>query len=183
MRKRIVSLICILAIVVTSFAWVISAGASAIDENAVIIQGSDIPLVLKYDEEAPFINENSPAATMHDDNQDKGWNNWSLPLGNGYFGVSAFGRTETERLQITEKTLSNLREVKARGARVLAVTAADLSGVFGEVGEVLPVPTAPAHLSAIPQAVVLQLLAYYTARERGCDIDKPRNLAKSVTVE
>ena len=82
-----------------------------------------------------------------------------------------------------EKTLSNLREVTARGARVLAVTTADLCEIYGEAAEVLTVPTVSPQLSAIPVAVVLQLLAYYTALERGCDIDKPRNLAKSVTVE
>ena len=65
-----------------------------------------IPLKLWYDEEAPFINEGSDKATMMS-GQDIGWQNWSLPLGNGFVGANVFGRTETERVQITEKTLAN----------------------------------------------------------------------------
>ena len=108
MKNRIISLLCTLVLVFTSFAWMMPTRASAFaDENATLISGSDIPLVLKYDEETLFKNENSPSASMHVDTTDIGWNNWSLPLGNGYFGVNVFGRTETERVQITEKTLSN----------------------------------------------------------------------------
>ena len=63
---------------------------------------------LWYDEEAPKINENSPSAhTRLDYEPDIGWERWSLPIGNGYFGANVFGRTETERIQITEKTLLN----------------------------------------------------------------------------
>ena len=65
-----------------------------------------IPLKLWYDEEAPFINECSDKATMMS-GQDIGWQNWSLPIGNGFVGANVFGRTETERIQITEKTLAN----------------------------------------------------------------------------
>ena len=107
MKKRIISLLCTLVLIFTSFAWMIPVSANENDENATLISESDIPLLLKYDEETLFKNENSPAATMHDDKADIGWNNWSLPIGNGYFGVNVFGRTETERIQITEKTLSN----------------------------------------------------------------------------
>lgn len=65
-----------------------------------------MPLKLWYDEQAPFINECSPEASMMA-GQDIGWQNWSIPLGNGFVGANVFGRVETERVQITEKTLSN----------------------------------------------------------------------------
>ena len=87
------------------------------------------------------------------------------------------------REELREKLLSNIREVKARGARVLTVTTAAMTPVFAAEGEVLTVPTAHGLAAAVAEAILLQLLAYYVARERGCDIDKPRNLAKSVTVE
>ncbi len=70
------------------------------------VNPNNIPLKLWYDEEAPFINEGSPEASMMA-GQDIGWQNWSLPLGNGFFGANVFGRVETERVQITEKTLAN----------------------------------------------------------------------------
>lgn len=70
------------------------------------VNTQDIPLKLWYDEEAPFINECSPEASMMQ-GQDIGWQNWSMPLGNGYFGANVFGRVETERVQISEKTLAN----------------------------------------------------------------------------
>jgi len=108
MKKRITSLFCTLVILFTNFAFMIPVGAIATkDGNATVVSKSEIPLVLKYDEEALAKNENSPSASMHVDTTDIGWNNWSLPIGNGYFGVNVFGRTETERIQITEKTLSN----------------------------------------------------------------------------
>ena len=72
----------------------------------IIEEDDSLPLMLWYDEEAPAINECSAECNM-DWGADLGWQNWSLPLGNGYFGVNVFGRTETERIQITEKTLSN----------------------------------------------------------------------------
>jgi len=69
----------------------------------------DIPLRLVYDEETPFGQENSTSAAPGDIPNDAsdGWERWSLPLGNGYFGASVFGRTATERIQLTEKTLCN----------------------------------------------------------------------------
>jgi len=74
--------------------------------SALKVNPANIPLKLWYDEEAPFINEGSPEASMMA-GQDIGWQNWSFPLGNGFFGANVFGRVETERIQITEKTLSN----------------------------------------------------------------------------
>lgn len=77
-----------------------------LDMSNLRVNPSEIPLKLWYDEQAPFINECSEEASMMA-GQDIGWQNWSLPLGNGFVGANVFGRTETERVQITEKTLSN----------------------------------------------------------------------------
>ena len=77
-----------------------------VDMNDLKVNTNKIPLKLWYDEEAPFINEGSEKASMMA-GQDIGWQNWSLPLGNGFVGANVFGRTETERIQITEKTLAN----------------------------------------------------------------------------
>jgi len=84
---------------------------------------------------------------------------------------------------LLEKTLSNIREVKSRGARVLVVTTESQAALFAEADALLTIPEVPPLLAAIPEIIPLQLLAYYVALARGCDIDKPRNLAKSVTVE
>ena len=81
------------------------------------------------------------------------------------------------------KVLSNIQEVRARGAEVIAV-ATEGDGEIGRLAEhVLEVPRTPELLSPVVVAVPLQLLAYHIARIRGCDVDQPRNLAKSVTVE
>ncbi len=85
--------------------------------------------------------------------------------------------------RLIDKTMSNIKEVKARGARVLVITGECYREAFPEADEVLTVPDAPALFSAIPEIIPLQLLSYYISLYRGCDIDKPRNLAKSVTVE
>lgn len=83
-----------------------------------------------------------------------------------------------------DKTMSNVKETKARGADVLAITTEAFAGKIGQTADqwiLVPktLPLLQPSLSVIP----LQLLAYYISLERGCDIDKPRNLAKSVTVE
>jgi len=82
-----------------------------------------------------------------------------------------------------DKILSNIKEVKARDAVVIAVADEDDTEIEKYVDIVLRVPPSHELLSPILSSVVLQLLAYYTALARGCPIDKPRNLAKSVTVE
>lgn len=82
-----------------------------------------------------------------------------------------------------EKTLSNIKEVKARGAVVYSVCAEDATGVISESADHFVIPKIDEMLAILPAATVLQLVAYYVATERGCDVDKPRNLAKSVTVE
>ena len=81
------------------------------------------------------------------------------------------------------KMLSNIQEVRARGAEVIAV-ATEGDGGIGEIAQhVLFVPRTPELLAPVVVTVPLQLLAYHIAKLRGCDVDQPRNLAKSVTVE
>jgi glucosamine--fructose-6-phosphate aminotransferase (isomerizing) len=82
-----------------------------------------------------------------------------------------------------EKMLSNIKEVKARDATVIAVADVRDSEIEKYVDVVLRVPSCEELLTPLLNVVVLQLLAYYTALSLGCAIDKPRNLAKSVTVE
>ena len=83
-----------------------------------------------------------------------------------------------------DKAMSNVVEVKARGADVLALTTESHRGEMAKtVDHVLTIPDTAAMLLPSLGVVPLQLLAYYIALQRGCDIDKPRNLAKSVTVE
>jgi glucosamine--fructose-6-phosphate aminotransferase (isomerizing) len=82
-----------------------------------------------------------------------------------------------------EKTLSNIQEVTARSGRVIAVATEGDITIGGLVEYVIFIPAAPELLSPIVEIVPLQLLAYYIAERRGCDVDQPRNLAKSVTVE
>ena len=82
-----------------------------------------------------------------------------------------------------DKMMSNVKEVKARGARVLAAALEGNRRIFTEADDVIFVPETDALLLPVPEIVPLQLFAYYVAKENGCDIDKPKNLAKSVTVE
>ncbi len=82
-----------------------------------------------------------------------------------------------------EKMLSNIREVDARGAPVLAIGTEGDKDLEKVVDNVIYVPAVPPLFAPVPVVVALQLFAYYVARFRGCAIDKPRNLAKSVTVE
>ncbi|RKD30027.1 glutamine--fructose-6-phosphate transaminase (isomerizing) [Thermohalobacter berrensis] len=82
-----------------------------------------------------------------------------------------------------EKALSNIKEVKARGAYVIAVTQEEHKEIEKYVDSVLYIPDVIDELTSVLAVIPLQLLAYYVAVNRGCSIDKPRNLAKSVTVE
>ena len=82
-----------------------------------------------------------------------------------------------------DKMVSNIQEVKARGAKVLGLAPEGNRRIFAEADDVLYVPRGEQLFTALPEMIPLQLFAYYIARENGCDIDKPRNLAKSVTVE
>jgi len=82
-----------------------------------------------------------------------------------------------------EPMLTNIKEVKARGSPLIAVAVEGNEAIEELADSVITVPPVDAIFSPVVNIVVLQLLAYYTAKERGCPIDFPRNLAKSVTVE
>jgi glutamine---fructose-6-phosphate transaminase (isomerizing) len=82
-----------------------------------------------------------------------------------------------------EKTISNLKEVKARSGQVIALATEGDEEIKDAADHVLYIPPAPEELAPILEIVPLQLLAYHIAVRRGCDVDQPRNLAKSVTVE
>jgi len=85
--------------------------------------------------------------------------------------------------QVFEKVKSNLQEVRARDGVVIALTDHDPADLEGITDELIQVPTASALLQPIVNVIPLQLLAYFTGVRRGADVDQPRNLAKSVTVE
>ncbi|MGZ4148557.1 MAG: glutamine--fructose-6-phosphate transaminase (isomerizing) [Actinomycetota bacterium] len=87
------------------------------------------------------------------------------------------------RCHVYPKMLSNIQEVKARGASVIAVVTEGDVDAARLADHVLEVPETPELLSPVVVTPPLQLLAYHVARLRGCDVDQPRNLAKSVTVE
>lgn len=84
---------------------------------------------------------------------------------------------------LLEKTVSNIQEVKARGAFVFSVAQEGNENQLKDADEVILIPKCMDELAPILTIVPLQLLAYHIAKLRGCDIDKPKNLAKSVTVE
>ena len=84
---------------------------------------------------------------------------------------------------VLDKMRTNVQEIRSRGGRVFAV-AREGCDAFDELAErVIAIPPAPDSLTPVLGAIPLQLIAYYAALERGCDVDRPRNLAKSVTVE
>lgn len=84
---------------------------------------------------------------------------------------------------VYEKMISNIMELKARGARVLAVATEGNEEIIQIVDDVIYIPKTLEMLTPILSVIPMQLFAYYVAAARGCDVDKPRNLAKSVTVE
>ena len=86
-------------------------------------------------------------------------------------------------LPLFDKTMSNVKEVKARGAYVLGLTVEGKTEIEKETDFVFYLPATNAMMQPSLMVVPLQLFAYYVAAMKGCDIDKPRNLAKSVTVE
>lgn len=85
--------------------------------------------------------------------------------------------------RLFEKTKSNIEEVKARGAKVLAVTTEKNTVIENDADDVIYIPYVNELFVPSLEVVPLQLLSYYTAKAKGCNVDKPRNLAKSVTVE
>jgi glucosamine--fructose-6-phosphate aminotransferase (isomerizing) len=84
---------------------------------------------------------------------------------------------------VLEKNISNIEEVKARKGPIIAIGTEGCTKLEKIVDAFIPIPSCPDYLSPILTAIPLQLLAYHTALHLGCDVDKPRNLAKSVTVE
>jgi glutamine---fructose-6-phosphate transaminase (isomerizing) len=82
-----------------------------------------------------------------------------------------------------DKVVANVQEVKAREARVVAIATEGDPEIARHADEVIYVPAAPELLSPMVNVIPMQLFSYYAAVERGCDVDQPRNLAKSVTVE
>lgn len=104
-------------------------------------------------------------------------------------GVIALVNEETPSLFIApddavfEKNFSNIQEVKARKGPVIAVGTEGNTSLAKVADDVILIPKSPEYLTPILASIPLQLLAYYISVELGCDVDKPRNLAKSVTVE
>ena len=84
---------------------------------------------------------------------------------------------------VLDKNISNIEEVKARKGPVIAIGTEGNTKLAKICDDVIYIPACPDYLSPILTAIPLQLLAYHTAVHLGCDVDKPRNLAKSVTVE
>ena len=82
-----------------------------------------------------------------------------------------------------EKMVSNIQEIKARGAYVLAVAKEGNDAIAAQSDKMVYIPECRDEIAPLISVVPLQLFAYYVAKERGCNIDKPKNLAKSVTVE
>jgi glucosamine--fructose-6-phosphate aminotransferase (isomerizing) len=85
--------------------------------------------------------------------------------------------------QVYDKVMSNIQEIKARNGRILAIATEGDTDIARMVDHVIYIPHVPYHLTPLLSIIPLQLLAYHTAVLRGCDVDQPRNLAKSVTVE
>jgi glucosamine--fructose-6-phosphate aminotransferase (isomerizing) len=87
------------------------------------------------------------------------------------------------RDSVYSKVVSNVEEVRARGGRVIAVLTEGDTELTHKVDHIIPIPDTIDMLTPILASVPLQLLAYHIAVMRGCHVDQPRNLAKSVTVE
>ena len=97
--------------------------------------------------------------------------------------IATCDRSNPDSVLRYEKTMSNLKEVKARSGVVIALATEGDQEIKEAADHVLYIPSAPEELAPILEIVPLQLLAYHIAVRRGCDVDQPRNLAKSVTVE
>jgi glutamine---fructose-6-phosphate transaminase (isomerizing) len=97
--------------------------------------------------------------------------------------IATRDESDPESMMRYEKTISNLQEVKARDGIVIAIVTEGDNLAKGTADHVVEIPSAPELIAPILEIVPLQLLAYHIAVRRGCDVDQPRNLAKSVTVE
>jgi glucosamine--fructose-6-phosphate aminotransferase (isomerizing) len=89
----------------------------------------------------------------------------------------------TPRDRVYHKVLASIREVKARGGRLIAISTEGFSEGIPLADHEIAVPEAPSLITPILTSIPLQILAYHAAMLRGCDVDRPRHLAKSVTVE
>ena len=87
------------------------------------------------------------------------------------------------RSHVYDKMVSNIQEVRARGAYVIAIATDGNEDIQHHADDVIYIPRSPAFLQTVLAVVPLQLLAYRIARLRGLNVDQPRNLAKTVTVE
>ena len=85
--------------------------------------------------------------------------------------------------ELYDKQISNIREVKTRGANVLGIAMEGQTEIEKTVDQTIYIPKVMSILAPVLSVIPLQILAYYTAVQKGCDVDKPGNLAKSVTVE
>jgi len=88
--------------------------------------------------------------------------------------------SNSERCGFTRKSFSTLKEIKARKGQIIAVVSQGDDRVHNLADEIIELPECPDFLNPIVASIPLQLLAYHIALLRGCDVDKPRNLAKSV---
>lgn len=95
--------------------------------------------------------------------------------------VPTFAVSTDER--VFEKIVSNIKEVKARNGKVYSIVREDFKGIIEESDRSIIIPKTHIYLSPVLSVIPLQLIAYFTADLKGLDVDKPRNLAKSVTVE
>ena len=85
-------------------------------------------------------------------------------------------------VEITPKVVSNAQEIKARAGKIIAIT--NTPELFANIADdIIAMPNLHDSVRVIATTIPVQILAYYIALERGCDVDKPRNLAKAVTVE
>ncbi|RCL30677.1 MAG: SIS domain-containing protein, partial [Puniceicoccaceae bacterium] len=85
--------------------------------------------------------------------------------------------------EMFSKSLANIKEIKARKGKVICIASSNCKLPEDAIDELIQVPEAHEIIQPILMSIPVQLLSYYIACERGCDVDKPRNLAKSVTVE
>ena len=138
----------------------------------------DAPLTLWYDEEAPYGQENTSFGDGGRPNDlNDGWERWSLPLGNGYFGANVFGRTATERIQLTEKTLCNdygSSTYNPGGLNNFSETYIDFGHDFGSVSEYsrsLDLRTATSSVSYVYDGVTYER-EYFTSYEDYCMVIK-----------
>ena len=139
--KRIIGGVCLMSMLASTAAPVLATVVTQSTYAGRLIEESDTPLRLHYDEEAPYVGDGVSEYTSKPNSPDDGWEKWSLPIGNGYFGANVFGRTESERIQITEKTLSNPyyktnpegKSVSLGGLNNFSETYLDIGHPFAEV--------------------------------------------------